>query len=233
MLHKSSKNADRRRFPSNISIDKVSLLSIRPPKLLFNRKLKDYIAFFVRDKTRIHSNKVVPILSLDPRPWLDGTNSKIKLRSSALRELQVWFTQFTGFNDPRVAEFENVLRNLNKNFREIYVADSTMLSAGPAEIVFSKVYPKNHFKFLLQLLHTMGCFDTELDLFSSSSLRNCFVTAGIIPQKAQYDKTDTHHLLKRYILEVNLHSRRQRFLLFAFGFCSRSNSRSSFEGQHC
>ena len=171
---------------SNFSTDKVTLFSIRPPELLFVRKLKDHFAFFVRDKKRIHSNKVIPTLSLVPRPWLDGTNSKIKLRSSALHELRIWFTQFTGFNDSRVAEFEMVLRNLNRtNFREVYVADSTMLSTGPAEIVFSKVYPKNHFKFLLHLLYTMGSFETELDLFSSSSLRNCFVTAGIIPQKVQ------------------------------------------------
>ena len=187
---------------SNFSNDKVTLFSIRPPELLFVHKLKDYFAFFVRDKKRIRSNKVIPTLSHVPRPWIDGSNSEIKLRSSALHELQIWFTQFTGFNDPRVAEFEKVLRNLNRTiFRELYVADSTMLSTGPAEVVFSKVYTKNNFKFLLHLLYTMGSFETELDLFSSSSLRSCFVTAGFIAQKAHYDITDSHHLLKRYTLE--------------------------------
>ena len=65
--------------------------------------------------------------------------------------------------------------------------------------MFSNVYPKEGSKFL-HLLYTMGEFDTELDLFNSPSLRDCFVKAGLLPS-SELNESTALELLRKYLLE--------------------------------
>ncbi len=106
------------------------------------------------------------LLRASPRPWIDGLNGIIRIRSTALPQLQAWFSARSTDNNLTL-QFNDVLQNLNQvNFSKTYIFDTTEVTPFPAEVVFSKVYPKNPLKFLLHLLYTMGNFDTEIDLFS-------------------------------------------------------------------
>ena len=40
----------------------------------------------------------------------------------------------------------------------------------------------------------MGSFDTELDLFSGSSMRHCFVDAQVLPNVPYFDQSDADDL---------------------------------------
>ena len=52
-------------------------------------------------------------------------------------------------------------------------------SRSNAVVYFPKNYPSDAGKLLVHLLLSMGSFDTELDLFSCNTLRDCFKKAGL------------------------------------------------------
>ena len=73
---------------SHFSTDKFTLFSIRPPELMFIRQLQPYYSFLIRDKC-LKREVVTSYLSRNPRPWIDGSNTVIKIRSTALAELRL------------------------------------------------------------------------------------------------------------------------------------------------
>ena len=182
-------------------IDRITLFSIRPPELFFVRQLNNYYKFFVRCPPAKKLNSF-SLLVKNPRPWVDGTGCVVRIRSTALELLQQWLTTVQDQSNPLLGQFKVILQNLHTHdYKETYVCDTTNLSPCPPEVVFSKVTPKNASKFLLHLLYTMGSFDTELDLFASTSLRQCFVDAGILHSTSSFTQSDADDLLTRYITE--------------------------------
>ena len=188
---------------SILTVDKVTRFSVRPPQLLFVRQLKQYYSFFVVAETVRSTTELESCLSKTPIPWVDGCNSVIKLRPSSIGEMRHFINETIG-KGTAIAEvflFQRVLDNLHDDaYKKSYLYDRDDISKSPAVVVFSDVKPTHCFKFLLHLLYTMGEFLTEIDLFNEVALRDCFVTANILPT-GQLSNVDVLNLLRRYIKE--------------------------------
>ena len=188
---------------SKLTVDKVSKFSIRPPELLFIKKLNLYYSHFVQGKTLKNHRELRNALSSQPRPWIDGTNTIIRLRSGSVETMRSYVRNLvnSGSDCPKIVLFVSTLNSLSvESFQSVYISESPCYSVSPAVVVFSNVYPRDGLKFLLHLLYTMGEFETELDLFSSQSMRTCFVKAGLLPH-GELNIDIAHALLRKYVLE--------------------------------
>ena len=188
---------------SLLSTDKVTKFSIRPPELFFIKSMKFYYSHFVHTKHIRSYKELRNILSKNPRPWVDGCNVIVKLRSSSEKLVLSYYRDLleSGYECHKISHFLTSLDSVTEyNCKSTYIYESPSLSNNPAVVVFSNVYPKEGFKFLLHLLYTMGEFDTELDLFNSPSLRDCFMKAGLLPS-GELNESTALELLRKYVLE--------------------------------
>ena len=188
---------------SLLSCDNTIAFSLRPPELMCIDLMKLFHSCFI--KKRIFRNLINVKLELlkTPRPWIDGRNALIQLRPAAINTIRDFLQSkiSAGVYNHSEVNLLYVIDHLNdQNFTETYVSDSTTLSRTPAIVVFSQVFPKSGLKFLLHLLFSMGSFQTEIDLFSSTSLRECFIRAKVLPEGA-CQEVHALELLKRYVRE--------------------------------
>ena len=192
---------------SDFSADKISIFSLRPPELLCVRTVKNYFSWFVREKVAAKDVKVVYSKFLKQNclnsHWVDSLGFLVKLRPSAVTDFRNYLGSevFEGPDCLRKSDAENVLNNLSQS--EVYgrfVSNDKRLSNTNAEVVQTNILPYNPVKFLLSILYSFGKFDTELDLFNVTSLKDAYVKAQVIPENV-----DPHDqlllLLKRYVLE--------------------------------
>ena len=71
-------------FPaSEISLDKVTCFSLRPPLLPFVRKMKDYFSHIIITR-KVDPEALNQQLSKTPQPWIDGTCSIVKIRLNSV-----------------------------------------------------------------------------------------------------------------------------------------------------
>ena len=187
---------------SKLSVDKVTKFSVRPPQLLFIKKMKFFYSHFTTVKKISKKEDLICRLKKFPVPWIDGCNCLLQVRSSSLETLKKYIAEkLVQNNDVHYRRFKRILDNIHSEpFKSTFLCEDTNLSQSPAVVVFSTVYPKNSFKFLLHLLYTMGEFDTEIDLFNARTLRGCFVKANILPDGI-LNETHVTDLLKKYVLE--------------------------------
>ena len=187
---------------SNLSVDKVTKFSVRPPQLLFITKMQFYYSHFTSLKKILKKSDLITELTNFPVPWIDGCNYLIQVRSSSVDILKNFIAEKLNIlDDAPIRRFKRVLDNIySEPFRSKFLCEDTNLSQSPAIVVFSSVYPKNSFKFLLHLLYTMGDFETEIDLLNARTLRECFVKANILPDGI-LNETHVAALLKKYVLE--------------------------------
>ena len=94
------------------------------------------------------------------------------------------------------------------------------MSNTPAEVVFSKIYPRSPALFLIHFLLSNAKFETELELFDVATLKDAFVRGEIVPDKQTFDDQDVNELLKKYVLE------QLRYLPGG----TRSSAKSAFKG---
>ena len=192
------------------STDKVTVFSLRPPELLFVNTLKLYYRWFKREKLAGKRETVnVRFLKSDVREstWVDGESYAIRLRPCAVTEFSC-FVQDCLSRRPSdnslldaslvVSEVLNVAAHPN---RSNFVSADPNLSNTPAEVVFSKVYPRNPANFLIHFLLSNAQFETELELFDVPTLKDAYVKGGIVPDKQTYDENDVNEILKKYVLE--------------------------------
>ena len=192
------------------STDKVTVFSLRPPELLFVNTLKLYYRWFKREKLAGKRETVnVRFLKSDVREstWVDGESYAIRLRPCAVTEFSC-FVQDCLSRRPSdnslldaslvVSEVLNVAAHSN---RSNFVSADPNLSNTPAEVVFSKVYPRNPANFLIHFLLSNAQFETELELFDVPTLKDAYVKGGIVPDKQTYDENDVNEILKKYVLE--------------------------------
>ena len=64
------------------------------------------------------------------------------------------------------------------------------LSKTPAQVVFRAFNPHQMIEFLVSFVLSFGRYETELDLFSSGSLLNSYVTAKLLEDTGVYSDTD-------------------------------------------
>ena len=192
------------------STDKVTVFSLRPPELLFVNKLKLYYRWFVREKLPGKKETIcVRFLKNDVKDstWVDGENYAIRLRPCAVGEFSNYVQEclLTTPADDRlndawrvITEVLNVASHQNRSF---FVSADPNLSNTPAEVVFSKVYPRSPANFLIHFLLSNACFETELELFDVPTLKDAYIKGKIVPDKQVFDTDDCNELLKKYVLE--------------------------------
>ena len=192
------------------STDKVTVFSLRPPELLFVNKLRPYFRWFKREKlSGKRENISVRFLKNDVREstWVDGENYAIRLRPSAVSEFSAFVQESSAANptDSRLLDafvIISVILNISSHpGRSFFVSSDPILSNTPAEVVFSKVYPRNPANFLIHFLLSNAAFETEFELFDVPTLKDAYVKGGVVPDKQVYDENDVNELLKKYVLE--------------------------------
>ena len=135
--------------------------------------------------------------------WVDGLGFLVKLRPSAVIDFQNYLESdcFSDLDRLRCSDAATVLKHLSQSqVRSRFVSDDKRLSSTNSEVVHTNILPNNPVKFLFSILYSFGEFDTEIDLFNVTSLKEAFMKAKIIPNNG-----DPHQnallLLKRYIFE--------------------------------
>ena len=190
--------------------DKVTVFSLRPPELLFVNKLKLYYRWFIREKLPGKKETIcVRFLKNDviDSTWVDGENYAIRLRPCAVGEFSN-FVQECLLQTPADDKLNDawrvithVLNIANHQNRSFFVSADPNLSNTPAEVVFSKVYPRSPANFLIHFLLSNACFETELELFDVPTLKDAYIKGKIVPDKQVFDVDDCNQLLKKYVLE--------------------------------
>ena len=192
------------------STDKVTVFSLRPPELLFVNKLRPYFRWFKREKlSGKRETASVRFLKNDVREstWVDGENYAIRLRPSAVSEFSAFVQESLAANptDSRLLDafviISEVLTISSHPGRSLFVSSDPNLSNTPAEVVFSKVYPRNPANFLIHFLLSNAAFETEFELFDVPTLKDAYVKGRVVPDKQVYDENDVNELLKKYVLE--------------------------------
>jgi len=188
---------------SLLSCDSTTAFCLTPPELLCIDTIKLFYSCFVKGRSFRNLASLRAQLLTTPRPWIDGRNALVQLRPAAISTVKNFVEDRInkGLYTHREVNLLFVINNLNAHdFKERYVSQCIRLSKTPAIVVFSQVYPKSGLKFLFHLLYSMGSFQTEIDLFSSTSLRECFVKAKVICEGA-CQEGHALELLKRYVSE--------------------------------
>ena len=141
--------------------------------------------------------------------WVDGENKAIRLRPCAVDQfsnfVQDCLLQNSADNrliDAMLVVWE-VINNLSQPNRSFFVSADPNLSNTPAEVVFSKVYPRSAANFLIHFLLSNAEFETELELFDVAT----FVKGENVPDKQTFDDQDVNALLKKYVLEQQVLTR--------------------------
>ena len=139
--------------------------------------------------------------------WVDDESYAIRLRPCAVSEISA-FVQDCFIQTPcdnRVTDVlivvSDVLNVPVHPNRGTFISADPNLSNTPAEIVFSKVYPRNPTNFLIHFLLSNAQFETEFELFDVPTLKDAYVKGGIVPDKQTFDENDVNEILKKYVLE--------------------------------
>ena len=184
---------------SELTTDNVTKFSMRPPELLCVKRLQHYFSFFIRLKPIPHS-QMPTHLRQTPTPWIDGLNCQVKIRPAAISDIEDLVTTMNS-SCSRTQALSRVLNSLSEDsFKCTYLETNMPLSKTPAVVVFSNVYPRQGLNFLFHLLLSMGEFETELDLFAHSTLRDCFIAAKVL-RSSSPDLENANCLLRRYLFE--------------------------------
>jgi predicted GIY-YIG superfamily endonuclease len=200
-----------------VTVDKTTVFGIRPPELRFVQSQGLYYKWFVRSPS-VKGDKAVELQmnSVARRAqntkWVDGMNSVVRVRLSALREL-VAYSQGKAERElsTLMTSFERYcLRTPNSAFqreRAEWLMTTFVFDDGKKPlpvIVYSNIKPTRPHNFLLHVVLSMGSFCNELELYGGSSdYRDIFTVAGL------YDPSDpegsTLSTIKRYVQEQLLY----------------------------
>ena len=187
-------------FTSSYSLDKVTIFSLRPPELLCVTTMKAYFTLFVREEKIKKLSQMKILLHKQPPVWIDGTNCVVRIRQSAMNQISQYIKDMETLNNEiAFSNLKHILTINDGNNITDHVSKNRLTSNTPV-VVFSTVYPRQPINFLLHLLYSMGAFETELDLFHSSSLLDCFVKAKILPE-GKLTEEDAHVLIRKYLFE--------------------------------
>ena len=138
---------------------------------------------------------------------MDGENYAIRLTPCAVGEFSNYVQKclLTTPADDRLNDawsvITEVLNVASHQNRSIFVSADPNISNTPAEVVFSKVYPRSPANFSIHFLLSNACFETELELFDVPTLKDAYIKGKIVPDKHVFDTDDCNELLKKYVLE--------------------------------
>nr|XP_039259083.1 uncharacterized protein LOC120335608 isoform X2 [Styela clava] len=202
---------------SDFNYSNTERYNIRPPELLSVNKLLLYHEIFIYTGRRaLESNFHLP---LDPMsgPFYDACGYEVRIRRSGIHKLGHFLTDkeqtsehFDDHHMPSRNFLTDLLKRLSlekstdtQHLSKIFVHDITTKET---VAVNSYIYPDKKINFLYHLIITLGCYDSEFDLFrGTNSFREVFVRAGLLPRKADYNQQDANFIFKLYMNAEGLH----------------------------
>ena len=192
---------------SNISIDRISEFSVRPPELryLFD-SVEGYFRWFEIEKEVFNDEQLLGKLNTDINSscWIDGFGRQVKLRKKALPEIKKHIEEVSveiQIDEDReesitimVTLFERIQSMMDEEEHNDHDdADEIMFNEFVTENIFAKkdykhlpvpvfsfVKPTLPVHFMLHILITLGRFSTEIELTQHGSLRDALRHAKLI-----------------------------------------------------
>lgn len=201
----------------NISIDKISKFSIRPPEI---RYVIDQVGNYYRwcnigniplkkENMEIHQDICKSML-------IDGSNHQIKFKMNAMDEIvdhcNHRLQEESDVMNENTKEMYYMIININRvlnraqcdnnyevptldDFRlltfakkELLYVDDTECKKGNLLVpVYTYIKPKMGHQFILHILLSLGRFETEIDLTQHQSLRDCLRYAKLIGSNTDTD----------------------------------------------
>lgn len=216
---------------SNISIDKISKFSLRPPELRFLfDSIGDYYRWFEFTPKRLNGEILDEELktNLNETIWVDCLLQQVKVRRKAFPEIMKYLAEIEGDdNDEEDEERSHAITAMSIIFHEIHsVCENRRENLNEAQIiflihvetnlmvdnededhlpvpVFSYIKPTMGVQFLLHIMLSMGRFATEIDLTLHGSLRESLRYAKLIGPSDTPENLEeySNQLLSRFIDE--------------------------------
>ena len=187
---------------SNEVLDNMSQFSLRPPELLCIKYVKFYTQWFGTARSKKTPAEFVRLFSSDQQiPFVNCQGAVVLIHPKAKRPILSYLeSNMNGFSDLDVHRALYLRNCLNSDSQDLYLPvdhDNEMLP----EIVFRSIAPRDTLDFLVSFVLRFGKFETELDLFSTPDLLECFKKSGLLPHREVYFEQDALELLKQYVLE--------------------------------
>lgn len=189
--------------------DNVTLFSIRPVEMMeLFAKLRDYYRWFRQDKTPMTAAEISKGLNSDVTKcmWIDGVGRRVRMRKRALNFVSRHLANIKRMD---VSASSWRLRNYllqvidDKLDCPLFIDD---VDASLPVPVFSNVSPANSSQFILHMMLVLGNVQTELELKTKKSMKNCFAEIGLIPDShldsTVYLKRYANTLLRKVIIDV-------------------------------
>ena len=182
---------------SKVSIDKISLFSLRPPELkVLIKKPGQYFRWFSVTKKVVSGSKMINMLDADLKKtaWIDGLQHQVLVRRKALCEIMKYCDTIESIDirsptSKMVRLFSDLNLEigsehaLNEEFR-FHILDNLLDEDVNCEHlpcpVYSYVKPTTGPSFLHHILVSMGQYETEIDLIMHNSIRESFRYAKLI-----------------------------------------------------
>ena len=211
---------------SPLSVDKVTVFSVRPPELrhIFDQLGNYYRWFSIGRKLHTRSQLLPKFdINLTRCCWIDGLHRQVFLRKSAEKEVLDYLNTEKSINldcdhirdmvnlVKRIFELENMVNSnaiLSDDEREerTWYSNNLLIEDKEKHLpipVFSCIKPTMGFKFILHLLLSMGHFCSEYDLLRHRTLRESFKYAKLIGDSNEVEdlKQYSDNILKEYFIK--------------------------------
>ena len=215
-------------YDVNISVDKVTLFSVRPPELrVLFRELPNYYRWFKRENSHFSYEEMEEKIEYDLNRsvWIDGLNGQVKLRLKAFNEVKTFLSKFdddTAISESPIGIMIQFMKRIitivergQAQYDQLDDDDADDFVLYSNEFVYdddakhlpvpvlSYIRPTLGVQFILHVLLSMGEFDTEVDLLHHNSLRNSLRYAKLIGESDDEEdlKRYSSNLLRKFIEE--------------------------------
>ena len=208
---------------SKMGYDKVVQFSLRPLELKpVIEKIGQYYRWFnINMKKKRTGEEMNQGIHDDIKQsiWIDGLQRQVKLRKNAINEIREWCNSRATANDNVEGRsevlglfddiFQIVLNPHSNHQHELYkhihdnlIEDDSAMNHLPIP-VYSFLRPSQSLQFINHILLSMGSFNTEIDMMTKPSLRDCLRCATLIGDSDREDdlRKYSNALLLKYIKE--------------------------------
>ena len=182
---------------SSISVDRISLFSLRPPELrCLIRRPGQYFRWFNVNKKIMTGTKITELLEDDVTmsSWVDGLQHLIRLRKKAMPEIMTYIHSLEEIDHSSPLYimsrlFEQISMEMssevaiNHDFRDHIISNLIDEDKEHEHLpcpVYSYLKPTAAHSFLHSIMLSMGEFDTEIDLKMHGSIREALRYAKLI-----------------------------------------------------
>ena len=179
---------------SMLTVDKVTIFSLRPPELLFVDNMESYFSFFKRLPLKKANLRKFAHKQLDKSLLVDGMGYAVKIRSNQL----LTFQSFTESSDSIIltSEMKQFVSGLRgKHLRHVWHSPTKYVVT-----YFSEVEPRNFSRFLCHILLSLGHFQTEIEVFSGKSMLKSFEIVKLVSNCQNVNRNEVITILKNYLL---------------------------------